>query len=203
MLRKSLIASGLLLGLTGCLTGQSTASIEHRPAPEVEFASFQQVLGGNGNGSQIEAARNFLRAFNARYGDVVYVSGGANGRRTAIAESLSGAYPALRVVARNGAEPQPLTLTLERAVVLAPGCDYFSRSVSDGTDHVPLPGLGCANDLGLAQMIADPRDLKTGKGGATVDAETPTDIVQAVREERFSVTVGNTTTTGTSGSSSQ
>ena len=203
MLRKSLIATGLLLGLSGCLTGQDISSIEQRPAPQVEFARFQQVLGGNGNGSQIEAAHSFLRAFNARYGDVVYVSGGANGRRAAIAQSLSDAYPALRVVERKSMTPQPLTLSLERAVVLAPGCDYFSRSVSDGTDHVPLPGLGCASDLSLAQMVADPRDLKTGKGGAIVDAETPTDVVQAVREERFSVTVGNTTTTGTSGSSGQ
>lgn len=203
MLQKTAFCATVLFGLTGCLTGQSTASIEHRAQPDVEFATFHHVLEGNGNGSQMAQAETFLRAFNARYGDVVYVSGGANGHRSAIVQSLVKTHPALRVVEKANAASKPLTLTLERAVVLAPGCDYFSRSVSNGTDHVNMPGLGCASDLSLAQMVADPRDLKVGKGGAIVDAETPTDVIQAVREERFSVTVGATTTTGTSGSSGQ
>lgn len=199
MFKATFISTALALSLSGCLTGQSTASIEHRPAPAVEFATFNHTLGGNGGSSQMMEAETFLRAFNARYGDVVYVSGGADAHRNAIAQALVKSHPALRVLEKSDHASKPLTLTLERAIVLAPGCDYFSRSVSNGTDHVAMPGLGCAGDLSLAQMIADPRDLKTGKGGAIVDAEVPSDVIQAVREERFSITVSATTTTGTSG----
>ena len=204
MVAKQAFAGAVMLGfLSGCVTGQDTALIEHRPAPQVDRATFHQILENGGSDSQIDKAHAFLRAFDARYGDVLYLTGGATAQRHAVATALSRAYPALKVRTRSDASPKPLTVSLERAVVLARECPYFSRPVEDGADHVPLPGYGCATDLSLAQMVADPRDLKSGKGGASVDAEVPTDTVQAVREERFSVTVGDTTTTGTSSSSSQ
>ena len=69
------------------------------------------------------------------------------------------------------------------------------------THVVPDSGqadVAASTDMSLAQMIADPRDLVTGKAGGAVDAELSTNVIQAVREERFSITVDETTTTGTS-----
>ncbi|WP_425406539.1 CpaD family pilus assembly lipoprotein [Hwanghaeella sp.] len=198
MLKKTTILAFVALGLSGCFTGQEVTSIERRPQAQVEFTQFTHVVSASDQTQVIAGTDGFLRAFRARYGDVVFVSGGATGQRSDLAAYLRRSHPALRIVLRDAADPQPLTLVLERAVAFTAECDYFARSVTDGADQAPLPGFGCASDMSLAQMIADPRDLVTGKAGGAVDAELPTDIIQAVREERFSITVEETTTTGTS-----
>lgn len=198
MLKKATASALLAFGLSGCFTGQELASIERRPQAEVEFTQFTHVVPDSNQADVIAGTDGFLRAFRARYGDVVFVSGGATERRGELASYLRRAHPALRIVQRDSADPKPLTLVLERAVAFATGCNYFDRPVTDGADQAPMPGFGCASDMSLAQMIADPRDLVTGKAGGPIDAETPTDVIQAVREERFSITVENTTTTGTS-----
>lgn len=192
------IALGLSVSLSGCFTGQEVSSIERRPQAQVEFTQFTHVVPDSNQADIVAGADGFLRAFRARYGDVIFVSGGATERRGELVNYLRRSHPALRVVTRDGAEPKPLTLVLERAVAFAAQCDYFSRPVTDGADQAPLTGFGCASDMSLAQMVADPRDLVTGKPGGAVDAEISTDVIQAVREERFSITVAESTTTGTS-----
>lgn len=198
MLKLTIASAILAVSLTGCFTGQEMASIERRPQAEVEFTQFTHVVPDAGRADMIAGTEGFLRAFRARYGDVVFVSGGPSDRRAALSEYLSRSHPALKIVQSDGAEPKPLTLVLERAVAFTTGCDYFARPVADGADQAPMPGFGCASDNSLAQMVADPRDLVSGKAGGPVDAELSTDIIQAVRDGTYSITVNETTTTGTS-----
>lgn len=198
MLKKAAAATVIAFSLSGCFTGQEMASIEQRPKAEVAFTHFTHVVPDSGQADVAASTDGFLRAFRARYGDVIFVSGGATEQRGELVTYLRRSHPALRVVARDAADPKPLTLVLERAIAFTSGCDYFSRPISDSADGAPLPGYGCATDMSLAQMIADPRDLVTGKAGGAVDAELSTNVIQAVREERFSITVDETTTTGTS-----
>ena len=198
MLKQTVLSVFVALGLSGCFTGQEMASIERRPEAQVEFTRFTHVAADSNQADVIAGADGFLRAFRARYGDVVFVGGGATERRSALAAYLRRTHPALRVVRRDSADPQPLTLVLERAVAFTSGCDYFARPVTDGADQASMPGFGCASDNSLAHMGADPRDLVTGKAGGAMDAEIPTDVIQAVREERFAITIEQTTTTGTS-----
>ncbi len=199
MLKKAataLVALGLTGSLSGCFTGQEMASIEKRPQAQVEFTHFTHVVADSGQADIVAGADGFLRAFRARYGDVIFVSGGATDRRSELAAYLSRNHPALRIVLRGEADPKPLTLVLERAVAFTTECGYFDRPVVDGADQATMPGFGCATDMSLAQMVADPRDLTTGKAGGPMDAEIPTDILQAVREERFKITVQENATTG-------
>ncbi len=198
MFTKTTSAALLALSLTGCFTGQEITRLEQRPKPQVELATFARVLPASSQATMVAETDGFLRAFRARYGDVIFIEGGATDRRQELTSYLRRAHPALRVVPREGATPKPLTLVLERAVTFTRGCEYFSRPVVDGADQAPLPGFGCASDTSLAQMVADPRDLLSGKPGGAIDAETPTDVIQAVREERFSITLQENTTTGTS-----
>lgn len=198
MLKKAAVSALVVASLTGCFTGQEMASIEQRRPAQVDYTRFTHVVPDANQADIVAGTEGFLRAFRARYGDVVFISGGATERRGELAAYLRRAHPALKIVQTDEANPKPLTLILERAVAFTSGCDYFTRPVADGADQAPMPGFGCASDNSLAQMVADPRDLVSGKAGGAVDAELPTDVVQAVRDGTFAITVNETTTTGTS-----
>jgi pilus biogenesis lipoprotein CpaD len=83
---------------------------------------------------------------------------------TVTTSSYGEAVPA---VAGTGAEVwrqnRRVELVLERSLVTLPGCPDWSRK--SGTDFANLPhsNFGCATQANLGLMVADPRDLVSGR----------------------------------------
>jgi pilus assembly protein CpaD len=85
-------------------------------------------------------------------------------------------------IARSPVAPATIRVVVTRARATVPGCpDLRSDTVPD-VDGRTSSNHGCAINLNLAAMVANPTDLVQGVGGsATSDPATATRAVQALR----------------------
>ena len=145
-----------------------------------------------------EAARldNWLRTLGVRYGDSVYVDGGAysEAARAQVA-GIAGNHgllvsPGAPVTAGTVA-PGNVRVVVSRNIASVPGCPNWETPSQPNYNNKTMPNFGCGVNSNLAAMIADPQDLVHGReGNGVVDAITATRAVGVYR---------NTAPTGTKG----
>lgn len=189
----TILAAGLL---SACMMTPEQSRLENRYEPQVSQARFVHPLSPDHSVKlRVISAHHFLDAFNAGYGDVVYVRGGDELDREDLALELKRSRPDLQVYLIKGYVKTPASLLLERTVAVVPGCGNWSAQTSRQGDQEPPPGFGCSTNANLARMVANPADLTHGRTPGPADAETYTDVIQAVREGRFEVVTSEIATT--------
>lgn len=77
-----------------------------------------------------------------------------------------------------------VVITVEKYMVTPPSCHDWSRSFGDAQGHAAMSNLGCATETNLAMMIADPRDLVSGKPTGYYDGTRHALGVQMYREDK-------------------
>lgn len=145
-------------------------------------------------GESVELA-GFVNAFGVEPGDTVVVSGAGQlsaERRQLIAQELAAyGYPDIRFD-HDGPVGDRVRVTLERTTYMPTACTR-EGVVGTPNDVVLLPHR-CANDLNLARMVVDQRDLVEGRRLGPAPASTAvravgryrTDQVRELRIERAS-----------------
>jgi pilus assembly protein CpaD len=87
-----------------------------------------------------------------------------------------------------------MMVVVERAVAVAPLCPGATGHISSPNDNLPEPNLGCANVSNLAEMVADPHELRQASGTIYGDGERAANNVLLYRADKskplLSTTVG-------------
>ncbi|RMD89976.1 MAG: hypothetical protein D6807_02685 [Alphaproteobacteria bacterium] len=146
----------------------------------------------------------FLADIEAGYGDTISIVAAPDYPDTAadaIADLLLdhglvlAAPPAtLAEVPRDGGA----ILVVDRYVVTPPQCPSTIMHATRNYMNAPSPQFGCANVINLGQMVADPRDLVTGRSGAAANTEKATQGIQLWREDTPAIVAPQNTDSGTS-----
>lgn len=77
-------------------------------------------------------------------------------------------------VGEGGGQPpgvDEVVIQVERYAVRVPGCPDWSRPTIGGFSNLPSSNFGCANQVNLALMVDDPRDLVHGRERRWADGE--------------------------------
>ena len=166
MLRKAIL-SVAVVGLTGCLNdGLEPSTIEQHNRIQVEQLAFDHTVAvspsslmpGEGGLARLDG---FLRALGPRYGDRLEITGGSPRGRRLVSQHLQGLM--LQTADYGGAGGRPLTVTLRRAVAIAPPCGDWSHYEEPADGRHVTSNHGCAQASNLARMVADPNDLLGGR----------------------------------------
>lgn len=143
----------------------------------------------DGNLSSTEAARldGWFRGLELRYGDSVYVDGGAfsEAARAQVA-TIAGSYGLLvsqgAPVTAGAVAPGTVRVVVSRSVASVPNCPNWERQAQPNYNNRSMPNLGCAVNGNLAAMVANPEDLVHGReGSAVVDAATASRAINVYR----------------------
>lgn len=172
--RFLLAPAGLLLMLGGCM-GTQNRGLESVHQPVVSSTDYAlDVLTADGSLAPGEPGRlsGWFDALRLGYGDRVSVDdadGRAGGARAEVA-GLVAAY-GLLVAAEPPASLNPAALGTVRVVVSrarasVPGCPDWSRDSANEFGQHTSSNYGCAVNVNLAAMVANPADLVRGRPGA-------------------------------------
>jgi pilus assembly protein CpaD len=143
----------------------------------------------NGTLPSSEAARldSWFRSLELRYGDSVYVDGGAysEAARAQVAD-IAGNYGLLMSpgapVTAGAVNPGSVRVIVSRNVASVPDCPNWDRASQPNYNNKSMPGFGCAVNGALAAMVANPEDLVHGREGSGVlDAATAAKAVNVYR----------------------
>lgn len=162
---------------TGAANAKQNKVLYLRETHDVHFDPGKETLS--------PAERERLAAFLTddevgRTDEVTLAAGGTGGgregalaarRAESVAEFLRGRN--LKSATHVGA-PAPadsVTVTVGRYVVVPPHCPDWRKPSDDDPANSPSSNIGCATETNLGLMVADPRDLVTGKTVAPADAE--------------------------------
>lgn len=194
-MRSSIVAPvfalSLGLALAGCGGIASNRSMYSVHQPVVEKTNFVLDLStsgaGLGYGEQGRLA-GWLDAMGVKYGDRIYVEdpAGNPGTRAAV-EAVTSRYGILlsdlAPVTDGAVAPGTARVIITRSVASVPGCPDWSTE----NDFNPNNGLsgnyGCATNVNIAAMVANPEDLIRGADttGDTV-AMSNTKAIQTYRK---------------------
>lgn len=89
-----------------------------------------------------------------------------------------------------GAPADHVTVVVGRYVVVPPQCPDWRKPSEDDPANTPSSNFGCATATNLGLMVADPRDLVSGKTPSGSDAEHNALAVQRYREGRIKMPHG-------------
>jgi pilus assembly protein CpaD len=184
-----------VLALLGCTVlgacGTENRGLESVHQPVVARTDYVYDLPAPGDRLSEDAARGlggWFESLNLRYGDRVSVD--TQGYDTASRNAIGA------VAARYGLlvdETAPVTqgtipagsirVIVSRMSASVPNCPDWSRPANANFDGHAMSNYGCATNSNLAAMIADPRDLISGRSGpASVDAATASKAIQTYRK---------------------
>ena len=117
--------------------------------------------------TEIAGINSFLASNDAERGDTITVDSGLSaldqkrGNRLSASLTRHGMVSGARVLPDIPAGE--LHLTLERYVAGAPGCPNWSKAPGNDFANTMHSDYGCSTANNLAAMVADPRDLVTGR----------------------------------------
>lgn len=122
--------------------------------------------------SRLEA---FIRGIRLGYADEVTVRGSTPARRDAIKVYLArtGIPVTIHSETGNPAELKANTVKImvERYVVTPPACPNWTNFHGNEQRNLPGSNYGCSIDASLGQMIANPKDLVTGREATPSQSE--------------------------------
>jgi pilus biogenesis lipoprotein CpaD len=117
----------------------------------------------------------FIRGIRLGYADEITVRGSTPARREAIQVYLKGTgIPVtIRAEVGNPAEMKANTVKIlvERYVVTPPACPNWSNLSGDNNRNTPGSNYGCSVDASLGHMVANPKDLVTGRDASPSQSE--------------------------------
>lgn len=128
---------------------------------------------------------NFASTNNIGYGDVVMFDPGADVSPDRIDAITKWAYQKGATVGETGTfgslpAAGKIMVYVERYTVTAPDCQRWTRESLNDPNNAPGQQFGCTDQSNLAAMIANPRDLITGKR----DSANPNSTVRAAKANR-------------------
>lgn len=175
MSAKTFLASAGLVALLGGCMGTENRGLESVHQPVVDRTDYALDLRTAGDGLAAgEPGRlaGWFDALRLGYGDRVAVadSGGrAYGARAEVGGVVAG-Y-GLLVSAEPAADLAPIApgtvrVVVSRARASVPGCPDWSRDSANDLEQHTSSNYGCAGNVNLAAMIADPADLLRGRDGS-------------------------------------
>jgi pilus assembly protein CpaD len=142
----------------------------------------------NGTLPPAEAARldGWFSGLDLRYGDSVYVDGPYSEAARAQVAEIAGRYGLLvspsAPVTAGSVQPGNVRVVVSRTVASVPNCPNWERKSQPNYNNQSLPGLGCAVNGALAQMVANPEDLIHGRAGTGVgDTDTASKAIMLYR----------------------
>ncbi|MFZ0695345.1 MAG: CpaD family pilus assembly lipoprotein [Alphaproteobacteria bacterium] len=106
-------------------------------------------------------------------------------RQAAVAAYLGGLHLKAIPDGETSTPADQVTVVIGRYVVTPPQCPDWSKPSDDDPSNTPSSNLGCATETNLGLMIADPRDLVSGKPLAGSDAEYTTNAIQRYRQGTY------------------
>ena len=141
---------------------------------------------GSLSGSEAARLDSWFDSLDLRYGDAIYVDGGYEAARAAVAQ-VAGNYGMLvsagAPVTAGAVAPGTVRVVVSRAVASVPNCpDWSSRPSQPNYNNRMVSNFGCSVNSNLAAMVANPEDLVQGREGSGVgDAMTASKAVGAYR----------------------
>jgi len=108
-------------------------------------------------------------------------------RQAAVAAYLGGLHLKAIPDGETGAPADQVTVVIGRYVVTPPQCPDWSKPSDDDPSNTPSSNLGCATETNLGLMVADPRDLVSGKPLAGSDADHNSYAIQRYRQGTYKV----------------
>lgn len=190
MRNRSVAAYALLAGAALLASGCETAD-PSAPAPMAEQAPPKQVrvhlasfdhdihfapAAKTLTSSQASNLSHFLTSNAIGERDAVSVesapaaSARSNARQAAVLAKLKN----LQIQAISGTDAKLAADTIrvhaDRSVVLPPGCPDWTKPEADEPNNAPSSNYGCATEVNLAAMVANPADLVKPAAGGKADA---------------------------------
>jgi pilus assembly protein CpaD len=187
---RSTLLMSLGLALAGC--GPVNRGIESINQPVVSRTDyvFDVATSGSAGLAPGESARldAWMRSLKVRYGDRITVddpSGYALGARDDVARVagqrgllIGGAAPVT-----EGAVPAgSVRVVVSRAEASVPGCPNWDRPSDFEFQASTMSNYGCATNVNLARMVANPQDLVEGREAEGVDPEVTARAIGAYRK---------------------
>lgn len=193
----ALIACGL--SLSGCATdAQRGLESVHQPVVSRTDYVFDLSDPGGDRLSVSDADRldGWFSSIKLRFGDRLSVDspGGDRGARQAVAY-VAARYGLLieerAPITEGEILPGNVRVIVSRMTANVPNCPNFSGPSDQHFSGAQSPNYGCAVNSNFAAMVADPRDLLTGREGSqSVDASTSTKAIKAYRAAPVTGTAG-------------
>lgn len=180
MTKRSLLLASLLPALlAGGCAGTANRGVESVHQPVVTRADYLldlQVAGGALVPGERQRLSGWLTGLRLGYGDGVAIDDPAYGDprvRDTIADVVGGF--GLLLADQAPVSPAPVAPGTVRVVVSrmtagVPGCPDHSRDSSIDYQQNTSSNYGCATNVNLAAMVANPQDLIRGAGSADTDA---------------------------------
>jgi len=187
------LALGLLAMLSACTPPAAEYSVAEAPKTlKVDYLTFRHDAGFLPGAAaltpqEIRRLDDFLDDAQVVGGSKVYLQASGGDR---LAAQRSGAIVKALTARGVGAVNLPdlasgpvdrLTVTAQRYVVTPPDCPDWSRQAVENHANALPSNYGCASLTNLALMVADPRDLVTGRPLGPADADPAIKAVERYR----------------------
>lgn len=191
MMRSKILvlAAGALLA--GCMSGpdRPAAGVASINVPVVNRASYTYDAAAPGGvlaPGEAERVDAWFRALDMRYGDTVYVDGGALVARDQVAQ-VAGRYGILvnqgSPATAGALGPDAVRVVVSRTEARVPNCPNWSRTSAVNMDNLSGSNFGCGVNSNLAAMVADPNDLVHGRAaGSASDGATAAKAIKMYRD---------------------
>ena len=172
-----------ILALLGCSTLSACGTLNtgmesvHQPVVARTDYVFDVAAPGDRFGeADAQALSGWLDSLKVGYGDRISVDTQGYGYRAREAVAALAARYGLLVeetapVTQGDVPAGSVRVIVSRTKATVPGCPDFSRPAFANLEGSTISNYGCATNTNLAAMVADPRDLISGRQGpSSVDA---------------------------------
>ncbi len=191
MMRSKILAIAIGATLAGCNTvpDRPAAGVASINVPVVSRTSYTYDAAAPGGvlaPGEAERVDAWFRALDMRYGDSVYVDGGALVAREQVA-SVAGRYGILVSQGSPATAGMPgpdfVRVVVSRTEARVPNCPNWSRTSATNMDNLSGSNFGCGVNSNLAAMVADPNDLVHGRAaGSASDGATAAKAIKMYRD---------------------
>lgn len=183
------IAAGAMLAGCSTVNARPEAGLASVNVPVVNRASYTYdavAPGGVLAAGEAERLDAWFRALDMRYGDTVYVDGGALVAREQVAQ-VAGRYGLLvnqgSPATAGALGPNSVRVVVSRTEARVPNCPNWSRTAPANFDNLTGSNFGCGVNSNLAAMAADPNDLVHGRAaGSASDGATAAKAIKMYRD---------------------
>lgn len=182
-----LVLIGATLALGAC--GPVNRGLESTHQPLVQQADYAlDIPAGRLDRAEQDRLAGWFDALRLGHGDRVSIDdpSGRGADRAMIAAILSRYGVALQPTgaATPGGDPDGVRVVVNRAFANVTGCPDWRRPSQPEFAGSTMSNFGCAVNSNLAAMVADPRDLVSGKEAEPTDARTTVRAIKAYRDAK-------------------
>ena len=188
MKRSVSVLALLAASLSACGTSNRGLESVHQPVvSRTDYVYDMPVPGDRLSDGQARDLNAWFGSLKLGFGDRVSVDTQSYGPAARDAVAVVAARYGLLVdetapVTEGDIARGSIRVVLSRTRATVPGCPDWSRPSTPNLDGSAISNYGCAINSNLAAMVADPRDLISGRAGpATVDASLSSKAIATYR----------------------